>query len=48
MKSGTPTTPRHWARWTDSQIAANLKATVIIQHDERDVGKLPIFPASAK
>jgi glyoxylase-like metal-dependent hydrolase (beta-lactamase superfamily II) len=29
------------------QIAANLKATVIIQHDLRDVGKLPTFPASA-
>ena len=29
-------------------IAANLKATVVIQHDERDVGKLPVFPASAK
>ena len=30
------------------KIAANLKATVVIQHDERDVGKLPVFPASAK
>jgi N-acyl homoserine lactone hydrolase len=30
------------------KIAANLKATVIIQHDIRDVGKLPVFPASAK
>jgi N-acyl homoserine lactone hydrolase len=30
------------------KIAANLKATVIIQHDARDVGKLPVFPASAK
>ncbi len=30
------------------KIAANLKATVIIQHDQRDVGKLPAFPASAK
>jgi N-acyl homoserine lactone hydrolase len=30
------------------QIAANLKATVIIQHDPRDVDKLPAFPASAK
>jgi len=29
-------------------IATNLKATVIIQHDARDVGKLPAFPASAK
>jgi glyoxylase-like metal-dependent hydrolase (beta-lactamase superfamily II) len=30
------------------QIAANLKATVIIQHDARDVEKLPVFPAFAK
>ena len=30
------------------QIAANLKATVIIQHDMRDIGKLPAFPAAAK
>jgi N-acyl homoserine lactone hydrolase len=30
------------------KLAANLKATVIIQHDARDVGKLPAFPASAK
>ena len=30
------------------KIATNLKATVIIQHDARDVGKLPAFPASAK
>ena len=30
------------------QVAANLKAKVIIQHDERDVEKLPAFPASAK
>ena len=30
------------------QLAANLKATVIIQHDARDIGKLPVFPASAK
>lgn len=30
------------------QIAANLKATVIVQHDQRDVGKLPAFPAAAK
>jgi glyoxylase-like metal-dependent hydrolase (beta-lactamase superfamily II) len=29
------------------KIAANLKATVIIQHDARDVSKLPAFPASA-
>jgi glyoxylase-like metal-dependent hydrolase (beta-lactamase superfamily II) len=30
------------------KIAANLKATVIIQHDARDVEKLPTFPAAAK
>ncbi len=30
------------------KIAANLKATVIIQHDARDIGKLPAFPAAAK
>jgi N-acyl homoserine lactone hydrolase len=30
------------------KIAANLKATVILQHDERDLGKLPVFPALAK
>jgi N-acyl homoserine lactone hydrolase len=30
------------------KIATNLKATVIIQHDERDVGKLPAFPTAAK
>jgi N-acyl homoserine lactone hydrolase len=30
------------------QIVANLKATVIIQHDMRDIGKLPAFPAAAK
>lgn len=30
------------------QLATNLKATVIIQHDSRDVDKLPAFPASAK
>ncbi len=30
------------------QIAKNLKATVIIQHDQRDVTKLPAFPAAAK
>ena len=29
-------------------IAANLHATVIVQHDERDVGKLPPFPVWAK
>jgi N-acyl homoserine lactone hydrolase len=30
------------------KIATNLKATVIIQHDARDIEKLPVFPASAK
>jgi N-acyl homoserine lactone hydrolase len=30
------------------QIVANIKATVIIQHDMRDIGKLPAFPAAAK
>jgi N-acyl homoserine lactone hydrolase len=30
------------------KIATNLKATVIIQHDARDVGKLPAFPGAAK
>jgi N-acyl homoserine lactone hydrolase len=30
------------------QLAANLHATVIIQHDARDIDKLPVFPASAK
>jgi N-acyl homoserine lactone hydrolase len=30
------------------KIAANFKATVIIQHDARDVDKLPAFPAAAK
>jgi N-acyl homoserine lactone hydrolase len=30
------------------KIATNLKATVVIQHDARDVDKLPAFPAFAK
>jgi len=30
------------------RIAANAKATIIIQHDARDVGKLPAFPDSGK
>lgn len=30
------------------KLAANFKATVIIQHDPRDLGKLPVFPAAAK
>jgi glyoxylase-like metal-dependent hydrolase (beta-lactamase superfamily II) len=30
------------------KIAKNLKAKLIIQHDARDIGKLPAFPESAK
>lgn len=30
------------------KLAANVHATVIIQHDVRDVEKLPVFPAMAK
>jgi N-acyl homoserine lactone hydrolase len=30
------------------QMAANLKGTIVIQHDARDIEKLPAFPASAK
>jgi hypothetical protein len=30
------------------KIASNLKATLIIQHDARDIEKLPAYPASAK
>ena len=30
------------------QIEKNLKATVIIQHDPRDIDKLPAFPAAAR
>jgi N-acyl homoserine lactone hydrolase len=30
------------------KLATNVKATVVIQHDARDVGKLPAFPAAAK
>jgi glyoxylase-like metal-dependent hydrolase (beta-lactamase superfamily II) len=30
------------------QIEKNLHATVIIQHDPRDIAKLPAFPAAAK
>jgi N-acyl homoserine lactone hydrolase len=30
------------------QIASNLKGTVIIQHDARDISKLPVFPEFAK
>ena len=30
------------------KILANLKGTLIIQHDARDIAKLPEFPAFAK
>jgi glyoxylase-like metal-dependent hydrolase (beta-lactamase superfamily II) len=30
------------------KIAANLKATVIMQHDSRDIAKLPAFPTAGK
>jgi N-acyl homoserine lactone hydrolase len=30
------------------KLAVQFKATVIIQHDARDIGKLPAFPAAAK
>jgi len=30
------------------KLAANMKATIIIQHDARDIEKLPAFPAAAK
>ena len=30
------------------QIEKNLKATLIIQHDPRDIGKLPAFPNAAQ
>lgn len=29
-------------------LARNLRAVVVIQHDERDLGKLPAFPAAAE
>jgi glyoxylase-like metal-dependent hydrolase (beta-lactamase superfamily II) len=29
-------------------LAKNLNATVVIQHDPRDIEKLPAFPAAAK
>ena len=29
-------------------LAKNLNATVIIQHDRRDIDKLPAFPAAAR
>ena len=30
------------------KLIANTKGTLIIQHDARDVAKLPAFPAGAK
>ena len=30
------------------KIVAAMKATIIIQHDARDLDKLPAFPAAAK
>jgi N-acyl homoserine lactone hydrolase len=30
------------------KLAANMKATVVIQHDARDIAKLPAYPAAAK
>lgn len=30
------------------EMETNLKATLIIQHDPRDIGKLPAFPAAAQ
>jgi len=30
------------------RIVANFKATLVIQHDARDIDKLPAFPAAAK
>ena len=30
------------------QLSSNVKAEVIIQHDARDISKLPAFPAAAK
>jgi len=30
------------------KLVANMKATLVIQHDARDIGKLPAFPAAAK
>jgi N-acyl homoserine lactone hydrolase len=30
------------------KIISNLKATLIIQHEQADISKLPLFPASAR
>jgi glyoxylase-like metal-dependent hydrolase (beta-lactamase superfamily II) len=31
-----------------NRVAKTLNATLVIQHDTRDIGKLPVFPASAR
>jgi phosphoribosyl 1,2-cyclic phosphodiesterase len=41
-------TPGHQSLDRIKQIQKNLKATVIIQHDSRDIDKLPAFPAAAR
>ena len=51
--NGVPDVQHHRAETLASfdrfkKIAANLKATVIIQHDARDIGKLPAFPDGAR
>jgi len=38
---------RPWLRST-AEIAANQKATVVIQHDAGGLGKLPAFAVSRK
>ncbi len=49
VRPSIPIARHHLRRWIDlKKIAANLKATVIIQHDARDIGKLPAFPAAAR
>jgi hypothetical protein len=48
-RAATTTSPPRWASLDRfKKIAANSKALVIIQHDARDVSKLPAFPAAAK
>ena len=47
-RASTTTAPRRIASLERiKQIEKNLKATVIIQHDPRDIGKLPAFPQAA-
>ena len=31
-----------------NKLARNLNATLIIQHEEKDVAKLPVFPEAAE